>query len=427
MNNSQKNEYWPKLFEKYDILDIIKEHGVFEISSKQINEFKEARLMTKFDFRSQLPKLFKDNNLSILPITRGNYLIGKFDAFCSFENSDVETISIHSPTFLQSIDFNDITSEATAINCIFVSKILQKFTAEDELYPTVNGRMSSNSFEFSINTPSEAVTISVANSQIEIDGGFESPRSLILIEAKNDISDDFLVRQIYYPYRLWTEKIAKPVRNVFLSYSNGIFHLREYHFKDKLNYNSLVLVKEQKYKFFTSIFNTEVLESIIDSVKIIDEPNIPFPQANSFDRVINLCELIKQNFTINKDEITSTYDFDERQTDYYINACRYLGIIQKSSDYDNLRNFTFTDLGSYLFKLSLPERQIEFVKLILSHSVFNKVLKLYLQKGELPTKDEVVDLMKQSNLYKIDSEKTFFRRSSTIFAWTNWIINQLEV
>ena len=63
-------------------------------------------------------------------------------------------------------------------------------------------------------------------------------------------------------------------------------------------------------------------------MKIIPEPNnIPFPQANSFERIINLCEILYENNTLSRDEITYRYDFDSRQTNYYTDAGRYLGLI----------------------------------------------------------------------------------------------------
>lgn len=55
-------------------------------------------------------------------------------------------------------------------------------------------------------------------------------------------------------------------------------------------------------------------------ITVVNEPEVPFPQANFFDRVINLCELLKQKSTLTKEEITQNYDFDARQTDYYSNA-----------------------------------------------------------------------------------------------------------
>lgn len=66
---------WEQLFDKYDILSHIEREIAVEITASQINEFREARLMTKFDHKRNLPKLFSKNHLSILPISRGSYLI----------------------------------------------------------------------------------------------------------------------------------------------------------------------------------------------------------------------------------------------------------------------------------------------------------------------------------------------------------------
>lgn len=67
---TKDNTAWLKLFDKYNILQSIDKEGVFEISASQIKEFREPRLMTKFDHRSNLPEIFNQYDLSILPITR---------------------------------------------------------------------------------------------------------------------------------------------------------------------------------------------------------------------------------------------------------------------------------------------------------------------------------------------------------------------
>ncbi len=148
MSKSKNDKAWEQIFDKHNILEKISREGHLEISANEINEFREARLMTKFDHKSQLPKLFIDNNLSILPISRGGYVIGTFETFCDFNTDEIEVSPIEFPTFLESLDYRDITSEATAINCAFVSKILHNFTKEENLLPTVSGRMSSLSFSF---------------------------------------------------------------------------------------------------------------------------------------------------------------------------------------------------------------------------------------------------------------------------------------
>jgi hypothetical protein len=268
--------------------------------------------------------------------------------------------------------------------------------------------------------------VRVDNSQVEIDGGYEGDSSLNLIEAKNYISDDFLIRQLFYPYRLWSDKITKRVRPIFLTYSNGIFHLREYEFADANSYNSIRLVKHKKYAVQEGAINIEAIQNVLDSVRTVKEPELPFPQADSFERVINLCELLKQRGFLSKGEITQNYDFDSRQTDYYSNAAKYLGLIDDARDEENQIGCVLTKVGLRVFSLSIIDRQLEFVKLILSHKAFNGTLKLYFDKGDVPTKDEVVEIMNKSALYNVDSEVTYKRRASTVISWTNWILGLVE-
>lgn len=427
MSKSKNDIAWEKIFYKYKIVDNVLTNGHILITSTNINEFREARLMTKFDHKSQLPKLFADNNLSILPTSRGGYVIGAFETFSDFNTDDIEITPIEFPTFLQSLDYRDITSEATAINCAFVSKILHDFTEEESLLPTVSGRMSSSSFSFDINFSKGLFKVNVRNSQVEIDGGYEGDSSLNLIEAKNYISDDFLVRQLYYPYKLWNDKITKQVRPIFLTYTNGIFHLREYNFTNINHYNSLTLIKHKKYAVQDGAFNIETIQEILQQTKTIKEPEIPFPQADSFERVINLCELLKQKDFLTKEEITQNYDFDVRQTDYYSNAGRYLGLLEIGKDpLSRQIGCYLTNKGKQVFNINLIDRQKEFVKVIVSHLAFKQTLKLYLENGEMPSKNEIVEVMKHSKLYKVGSDTTYFRRASTIAGWTNWIINQIE-
>ena len=205
---TKNDRAWDKLFDKYNILQNINNNGYFEITSNEINEYREARLMTKFDHKTNLPKLFADNNLAILPITRGNYVISKFEAYKDFQELDPQIYKVSFPEYIESIDYDNITSEAMAINCAYVSGIFGDFLDDRELLPTVNGRMSSETFSFQIrNTAINSnVSVNVANSQIEVDAGFEGLQSLSIIEAKNFLSDDFHIRQIYYPYRLWSKK-----------------------------------------------------------------------------------------------------------------------------------------------------------------------------------------------------------------------------
>ena len=197
-NDYTKNDHaWVKLFEKYKILENIDRSGFYEISSKEINEFREARLMTKFDQKSNLPILFRKNNLSILPISRGNYLIGRFDAYENVQYND--NIKLEEFTLIkdfESLDLNNLYSEASSLHAAYLGNIISDIL-EEEAYPTISGRMSTGEFSFHITSgQDDRFNIDVKNSQCEIDGGFESKNKLLLIEAKNFEVDNFLIRQI---------------------------------------------------------------------------------------------------------------------------------------------------------------------------------------------------------------------------------------
>lgn len=420
---SKNNTAWAHLFDKYKILDHINRHGSFEITATQINEFREARLMTKFDHSINLPKLFSDNKLAILPITRGNYIIAQFKAYKEFEQQDKQIIPVTFPDYIESIDYENITSEAMAVNCAFVSNIMADFLEEEELWPTVSGRMSSDVFSFNITNvlTNSNMSINVVNSQLEIDAGFEGTKQLAIVEAKNFISDDFLIRQLYYPYRLWSKKISKVITPVFLVFTNGIFSLYKYEFIEPDNYNSLVLVKQKNYSIETTEITLDDLILVSRSTRYIEEPEIAFPQANNFRRIINLCELLAQD-TMTKDDITLNYAFDPRQTNYYTDAGRYLGLIEKHQKNGQIF-FSLTDEGQKIVRSKYKTRQLKFVETILKHKVFAETFNLYLQKGETPSRDEVMSIMRECNLYHVVSEQTFYRRASTITSWVNWIFD----
>jgi hypothetical protein len=430
MSESKNDAAWEKLFEKHQILARLENSDYFPISSKDVNEFREARLMTKFDHRSQLPKIFTDNKLSVLPVSRGDYIIGRFETFHDFAQvkDKIETKKITFPTFIESLNPQEITSEATAINCAFIAGIIQDFTGELELYPTISGRMSSSSFDFNINIDEkkELLQVKVRNSQPEIDGGYEGDDSLIIIEAKNYISDDFLVRQLFYPYKLWVPKIGKRVRPLFLTYTNGIFHLREYVFTDDEHYNSIQLIRQQKYAIQEDAkINIEVIQNILHKVLIEQESKVPFPQADCLERTINLCELLKQKFTLAQEEITQEYGFSSRQTNYYASAGKYLGLIERGQE-NKISVYKLTEKGIKLLDLSILDRNLKVIEFILAHEIFNKVLNLYFNQGYMPSRKSVVEMMYAANLHGIKSAKTYFRRSSTIFAWIKWIISLVE-
>lgn len=413
---------WERLFSKYDILNHIAANGQFQISATQIKEYREPRLMVKFDHKINLPKMFADNQLSILPITRGDYVISHFRAYHKFENDNAPVTRVSLPTYIQSLDSNNIHSETIALNCAVAAGIVAEFLNDNDLVSTVSGRMGSGMFSFNIansntNTP---IQLQVKNSQIEIDAAYEGVGGLALFEVKRDLSEDFLVRQLYYPFRVWQSRVTKTVRSLFMVYSNGIYRLYEYAFQDKNNYNSLVLISQKNYSIEDTAIELKDIEAVLQNRIITMEPQIPFPQANSFDRVINICELLGEQ-ELSRNDVTEQYAFDTRQTNYYTDAARYLGLLKKRKD-GEMAFYGLSDTGKKLMQLNYKQRQLAFCDLILSHKAFSDTLRMCLASGTMPSTAEIVQIMIESNLYNIGSDSTFERRSSTIKGWLNWIL-----
>jgi len=286
--------------------------------------------------------------------------------------------------------------------------------------------MGSGSFSFNINNSNSgsACPVQVNNSQIEIDAAYEGVKSLALFEAKRDLSEDFLVKQLYYPFRLWQSRVTKPVRPIFLVYSNGIYRLSEYMFKDVNNYNSLVLVDQKNYSIEDTAIEITDIQNALRQVRNVQEPHMPFPQADSFERVINICELLNEQ-ELSRNDVTEQYAFDARQTNYYTDAARYLGLLEKKKD-GIIPIYTLSETGRRILNLNFKQRQLAYCDCILSHKAFRDTLQKYFESGSMPQTEEIVQIMKCSDLYNVKSDSTFKRRSSTIKGWINWIIELIN-
>lgn len=427
------NQAWELIFDDYNVLDKIDAEGKFEIDAKQIKKYREPRLMAKFDCYQNLPTIFKKNKINILPTSRGSYVLGRFKLFQDLGDFPIDTLKINKAYVpsLETVDITNISSEAMAINIMALSSILSDFLGVEPNYQTISGRMGSGVFDFYVdrykNTP---INISIENAQIEIDGGFENKESVILLEAKNVFHDDFNIRQLYFPYRTWSNKVNKPIRLIFMVYFNQIYRLLEYEFEDIDNYSSLSFVQEKLYSLEnTQITITDLKNIYRDSkVKYSDDMDIspiaPFPQADDFSRVINLLEVLNKK-DLPVDEITEIMGFTPRQTDYYYNAGLYLGLFIKYNwvdrDENKVINVKLTDLGKEINKLNYKERQLKLVGLILEHKIFNGLFFKSLLTGKLPIRDEVIAEMIKYNVCSSGSVAT--RRSQTVISWLNWVFS----
>ncbi len=413
-------QLWEEIFEEYDIVKNIEKDGTFKITADQIRKYKEPRLMAKFDFSRQLPSIFKKNGLGILPIKNGEYIIGKFNLFkkiddTKYDEIDVKRLSL--PSFIETIDPDNIYSESNALSVASLSGMF-KDAFNEELYETIQGKMRTNTFNFNISSGDIVNNIEVNGVAIEIDGGYESKSKVVLVEAKNSMPEDFVIRQLYYPYRHWKDKITKEIVPVFFAYDNGVYNLFIYSFEDLYNYNSLKLTEIKRYMVFSKP-SEAIKREIYDNIKLVDDLSqkaVPFPQADSFSRVIGTIELINNGINT-ANGIGVEIGFEGRQGKYYIDALRYLGLVQRGEKYGK---YKLSSEGTMLVKLDAKARNGKLIELILNHKPFYEVYEYYYENKELPTKAFVKDIIRK--YIPSMAEKTVDRRASTIRGWIQWII-----
>ena len=436
MEKINVSDAWQVLIDKYDISTEISNNGFFKISASQIKEVKEPRLMAKWDSSEQLPKSLKKNKINILPDSRSSYILSDFLLYEELPKvvEHVKNMAKVELPDLQTIDVDNITSEANAINVLQISGILEDFLEldlDDVLYATFNGRMSSGKFDFKVDTRRQIqLKVDVDRAQIEIDGGFESDHCVVVLEAKNVLHEDFHIRQLYYPYRLWESKVDKPVRLIFSIYTNKIFRLMEYRFKEKENYSSIELVRTKNYSLEDTSITLDEIKDVYDSIKDTEvisdnmnvEDSVPFIQADNFERIVSLLENMYEN-PMTSEEIIELMKFTTRQRDYYFNAGKYLGLFQKLKE-DKVRKYGLTNIGVAVYKKSYKERQLELVKLILSHRIFRDLFGEILETGVIPDKGRVVELELEYNVCSIDVAS---RRATSVISWLNWIFNLVNI
>ena len=199
----------------------------------------------------------------------------------------------------------------------------------------------------------------------------------------------------------------------------------EYEFQNPDSYNSLALVKHKNYSIEDTAIELSDLQDVALRTKIVSEPNVSFPQANSFERVINICELLNTQ-ELSHEQVTEEYAFDIRQTNYYTDAARYLGLLEKHYEDGRKPIYSLSSSGKRIMNLNYKQRQLAFCEVILQHRAFKETFNHCMETGSMPDTSTIVAIMQESNLYKVESMSTYVRRSSTISGWINWILGLIE-
>ena len=88
--------------------------------------------------------------------------------------------------------------------------------------------------------------------------------------------------------------------------------------------------------------------------------------------------------------------------------------------------YQLSERGVKLFDISIKNRKLELIELILAYGIFHKTLELYFKQGDVPSKKEIIKMMCNAGLYTVNSIETYERRSSTVLCWIKWIVSLIE-
>jgi hypothetical protein len=398
------NESWKNIFEKYNILQKVQTNGYADITADQIKavDGKEARLMTKVDFRENLPSVMSDHGLSILAVKNGLYRIAKGDPFIDInEKISTQIIEIEPPKNITTIDPFNIKSESGALDIAYISKMCDRVFGE-ESFLSIRGRLRGD-LSFSI----DSIPYTINGVQIEVDGGYEGEKYIHLIEAKIGFRNNINIRQLLYPELYWQKELkgSKKIKSYIFYLHNDVFRFIPYVYDQKIGFadhsNEVAFRFIQPSSKF-SMYDVEIDESMVDTTS-------PFPQADKFEKVHDMLLVIYKNEYTSKDELNLEFDLVSRQIDYYLNVLKWLKICDIQND-----SVTLSELGKKIVILPFKQRIEELCKIVFSEPIANNFL------HKKPIDDDMFAR------YNINSSSTKHRRLQTITAWINYFQSILK-
>jgi hypothetical protein len=419
----KNDEAWSTIFDKLQVLNKIESQGSFEISAEQIKTIgkREPRLMAKIESINTEPKIFRENKLCIMPCkSRGNYTIGHYDAFLNVDYENATVKMVENPKRFDMLNPYDMSKEPSVILAAKNYGILDKIAGE-EVMMTDFGRESTEPFTYHINdlTGKDPHQISVDKSQLEMDGVFESDSYIINIEAKMGLREDFLARQLYYPYRLIQGKTNKEIINAFITHSIGSTYVHAFKIKDVNDYNSFETIGNYRFDYYEPIRIDDIKNILKTTIPEKENEKFPFPQADTIQKVFDSMEIMKKTGGVTQSELGYLLSVKDRQGGYYSNACAYLGLaeISQTKPY----KYTLSSYGEELLNSPLKKRMLGVIRAIASHDVLNHFLKEYLEQYKPPELSEIEAYIAE-NVPKVN-KGTPHRRAQTVSNWIAWIMN----
>jgi len=409
------DEAWSRIW--YSIPVTLKNGMSQIITAKQIKEHGnhiEPRIACHFDTSKKLPKVMVKTHTFPLPVKNGQYIIVKGKGFHKLEEINDKPKDFVS---LMGMSINSLggSGESKFLAYADNSGLISHFLNRGEIFKWDEGRQYTNPFDFYVD---DVGPIHQESVQIQVDGLFIQENYACVMEAKSRPIDDFIIRQLYYPYRQWkiNFEVVDPVF-LIVEPEQRIYRFWQYRFANEENYSSIELVRSAIYR----IIEEKRDSSEIEKVETNTDLGWNVPQADDFEKIAKLPLLV--NMGLNDSvKLSDAMDFHVRQSSYYSQACEFVGLIERVSKGRGFK-YQLTEIGRDYINSPQPKRIEILAKLLMSvpsmKLIYDRLNEISNQKSPqyLTSKDIAVMLGDVSNL----SGKTPYRRAKTIFSWFKWL------
>ncbi|MFZ0897373.1 MAG: hypothetical protein WAZ77_22950 [Candidatus Nitrosopolaris sp.] len=411
---SRKIEKWSDII---SLLQIDVSKPINHITAKQIKQVtnEDARLMAKIDRIESLPRVFRDNSLFLLPISRKEYAIVRGEGYHKLEHiTDTKPIT-HSTQLPISASFLKAESEGVLLEYANSCGLLEKVTGTQNLIQTFRGRTTTPNFSFEV----DGSQLTVNRAQIEVDAGFENAEEIILFEAKIGVPSSFGIRQLYYPFRTAYQS-GKRMRNFFFGLKKDVdrrlYLFWEYEFDPFDIFESIKLVQCKKYHIKIS---KRLSVKEYQNVRPMENKK-EIPQADDVNKISEFPLRVFEGYDT-ADKIKQAFGFVNRQSSYYRHASEILGLVSR----DKNGRYKLSDRGENYLNLSSQRKSQYICKLLLEFPIVNQMfLDISIEPGKVIKRQNIVDLLKKNSHL---TGSTLVRRAQTIISWFKWIRNNLGI
>lgn len=453
--NNKPSKAWGILFAAYDIVRHVEEAGYYDLDVNKMMRDSEIakkwreqypgekapdnRNILKFDFSTDLPNIFKEYRLQIMPIGGNQYRIAPFNMYYPLVNMAVPVIPMASPMKMASLDFTSVTTEPNAQTVAEITKMLTYIFHDlnpqnREVVSTLSGKNNVHDVRFNINNTvakDRPIPLRIETWQAEIDGVYESNKTVLVVESKMKFPKDFNIRQLFIP-RLLIEQTMEKLqqhKDTYVCYfvkTKDVYIFTVYRFTDLNNMNSITLQHQYKFRLSDDPQNIFTIDGAAAKAKynsdeavrqartLIAQTNlmphyptytdgkpVSFLQANNLQVALDYLDFLGESsatVVVNDEQVArsgaeafvDTFKYDRRQYNYYLGWLGYFGFIDRLSQ----GKIVLTEKGKTFNAAGTAEKNKILIQSMAAHLSSRVILKALLDKQKLAV-TELVDVIRQ--------------------------------